>query len=450
MRSELLKYAAAEVPRYTSYPTAVQFQPAVDESVYRRWLANLEAGQGLSAYIHIPFCRQLCWYCGCHTRMARDDAPLHRYLDLLETELAQVGEAMGARGEVVHLHFGGGTPSLLEEPDFARLMAKIDCALGLASRADVAMEMDPRSLSAENVAGFARAGVTRASLGVQDISPEVQALINRIQPFEQVERSVAWLRHAGISSINVDLMYGLPKQSCADVARSAEAVAGLGADRVSVFGYAHVPWFKKHQQVIRDADLPGIEERMEQAETAAQMLQGAGYRRIGFDHFARPDDTMARQEKGGSLRRNFQGYTTDAAKVLLGLGASAIGTLPEGYVQNTPDLRRYGQDLSTGHLPTCRGVTLSDDDRLRRHVIERIMCDREVDIGQICRAEGFAEEALDGGLERLLPLAEDGLLALGGRRLAITSDGLAFRRSIAACFDAYLVPSEQQRHSKAV
>lgn len=449
MRPELLKYASDAVPRYTSYPTALQFNGGVDEGVYRDWLARLSPDDRLSLYLHIPFCRQLCWYCGCHTTVAHRYPPIQGYLKALSTEIDLVGQACGNHGPAVHVHFGGGTPSLLEVGDFADILKRLDRSLGLGPCPEIAMEIDPRSLTVEKARGFAAAGLNRASLGVQDIDPEVQALINRIQSFDQVQQAMDWLRGAGVGSINIDLMYGLPGQGEAEVAASATAVAGLGAERVSVFGYAHVPWFKKHQGMIRDADLPDIPARMAQAKIAADVLLSAGYRRIGFDHYALSDDEMAGRQKSGRLKRNFQGYTTDDAEVLVGLGASSIGSLPQGYAQNAPDIKLYSQSLAAGRLPTARGVAFRDDDLLRRSAIERIMCDEEIGIGALCRDWGYREDALDDGLMRAGALAQDGLVRLEDRRLIVTSDGEAFRRSIAACFDSYL-DSDRARHSKAI
>ncbi len=381
--------------------------------------------------------------------MAHRYQPIHGYLQALSAEIELLGKACSSHGQVVHVHFGGGTPSLMEVGDFAATLTRLNRAFGLGPNPEIAIEMDPRSLTVERARGFAAAGLNRASLGVQDIDPKVQALINRIQPFEQVERAMDWLRGAGVGSINVDLMYGLPGQGETEVAASADAVAGLRAERVSVFGYAHVPWFKKHQGMIRDEDLPGVPARMAQARIAGEVLQAAGYRRIGFDHYALASDKLAEQQEGGQLKRNFQGYTTDDAEVLLGLGASSIGSLPQGYAQNAPDIKLYSRSLAAGRLPTARGVTFRDDDLLRRSAIERIMCDEEIGIGALCRDWGYREDALDDGLMRAAALVQDGLLRLEGRSLIVTPDGEAFRRSIAACFDRYL-DSDRRRHSKAI
>ena len=308
-----------------------------------------------------------------------------------------------------------------------------------------AIELDPRRLDQPLVQTLAAIGVNRASLGVQDTAPHVQQAIGRIQPFELVERSAAWLREAGIANLNIDLMYGLPKQTVRDVAHSAELAASLGAQRMALFGYAHVPWFKTHQKLIDDAALPGLSERLEQAEVAAETLTSMGYEAVGLDHFALPDDELCVAQRERRLHRNFQGYTTDDADALIGLGASAIGRLPQGFVQNAPDLGGYSRAVAAGRLPIVKGLTLSDDDRVRGDIIERLMCDFELDLDAVPGGPAhFATE-----LEALRPLAAEGLLRIEGNRIAVTTSGRPFVRIAAAAFDTYLATS-QKRHSVAV
>ncbi len=443
------RYAEIEVPRYTSYPTAAQFHDGIDDEVYRTWLADVPPDEPLSLYIHIPFCQTLCWYCACHTTIVHGYDRVAAYLEVLRRELQLLRAALPGRRKVSQVHFGGGTPTILSGPDFAAFLDDIRAGFALSDTAEVAVEIDPRTLSEDMAEALAGAGVTRASLGVQVLSRVVQQKINRIQPFEVVEASVDRLRRAGIAAINFDLMYGLPSQSTGDVERSVALCTSLEPDRFAIFGYAHVPWFKKHQRYLNEADLPGTEERLRQALMARDALLAQGYCAVGFDHFARSQDPLAKAARTGKLRRNFQGYTTDDAAVLIGLGASSIGSLPDAYVQNAPRLDRYRDLVQAGQLPVMRGVTLTQEDKLRRAVIERIMCVVPTDVGQMCVEFGFAEDTLDASLPSLGALAQDAMIELDGRTITVAERGRLFVRNIASCFDAYWTPSPA-RHSQAV
>jgi oxygen-independent coproporphyrinogen III oxidase len=449
MQSAPLKYALADVPRYTSYPTAAEFHDGVGESDYRAWLGSLGSSDRLSLYAHIPFCQKLCWYCGCHTTIAHDYERVSRYLVPLRRELALLADAIPNHGGVSHLHFGGGTPNILSGGDFISLIRDIGRRLPFTKDAEIAVELDPRALTEAKAEAFARAGVNRASIGVQDFGPHIQAKINRIQPYYVVARAVEWLRSYGVTNINFDLMYGLPGQTVEDVERSAELAASLRPGRVAVFGYAHVPWFKKHQKMIDEGELPGPSARFTQANAAARTLKRLGYVEIGFDHFAYPGDSLAEAVKTGKVRRNFQGYTTDPTEILLGLGASSIGQLHQGYVQNAPGLDVYREMVEAGHLPIVRGVAITNSDRLRRDAIERLMCDLQVDLAAVCAHHDVPHTALDDALGSLAILAEDGLVEIRGRRIIIREAGRRFLRNAAACLDVYL-RDKVKRHSKAV
>lgn len=449
MRKELSKYASGEVPRYTSYPTAAQFHNGIGEAQYRDWLDGLAPDARVSLYIHVPFCEKLCWYCGCHTTVAREYERIHTYVASLLREIDLLADALPHKARVCHIHFGGGTPSLLLPGDMTRIMDLIADRFQIDPAAEIAIEVDPRTLDEPKVRQFAHVGVTRASLGVQDFGPHIQAKINRIQPFYVVARSVEMLRAAGVRAINFDLMYGLPSQKIADVERSAELATWLHPDRVAVFGYAHVPWFKKHQRMIEESELPGPSDRFKQAEAAAKVLVAQGFEEVGLDHFARKADPLAVAARERKLRRNFQGYTNDPADVLLGLGASSIGALPVGFAQNAPGLDVYRDHVMDGRLPVVRGVTLSSEDRLRAAAIERIMCDMALDVGALCRAHGQEATSLDAALSAMNPLAADGLVTIAERLVSVTADGRRFLRNIAACFDAYWQP-QPKRHSLAV
>ncbi len=449
MRSDLVARYSAPVPRYTSYPTAPHFHEGVSAATYRGWLGAIGEERALSLYLHVPFCHEMCWYCGCHTKVVRRYDPIGAYAALLGRELELVAAAIGSRPRVAHVHWGGGTPVILSPADFGGLMAAIGSRFRLAEGAEVAVEVDPRNLSDETVQALAAAGVTRASLGVQDFAPHVQAAINRIQPYEVTASAVERLRAAGIRRINFDLMYGLPGQSLDDVLRTIDLAARLGPDRLAVFGYAHVPWMKSHQKMIDEAALPGPAERFEHAEAAAARLVERGYRRIGLDHFARPDDPMSRAQADGRLRRNFQGYTTDEAETLLGFGASAIGSLFQGYVQNAAPLRDYGAAVRDDCLAVVRGLRLSLDDRLRRAVIDRLMCDLEVDLAGLSLRFNAGDAHFGDELEALKPMADDGLVEIAGQRVRVTERGRPFLRSLCAQFDSYLKLG-RARHSSGL
>lgn len=441
-----ITYALANLPRYTSYPTAPQFA-ALDEASYRSWLGGIAPDSALSLYLHIPFCRTLCWYCGCHTAVTRNEERIGRYATALAQEAELLLAALPEHGGIGALHLGGGTPTTIGPAALSGLLRTLRARFGVRPGAEFAAECDPRTLTEEVVAALAEGGINRASLGVQDINPAVQRRIGRVQLDDQVAAAVERLRRAGILRVNLDLMYGLPGQTELEVAATARFATALGADRVAVFGYAHVPWMKPHQNAIRSEELPGALERVRQAETAERVLREAGYEAIGLDHFARSDDSMAVAQRAGRLRRNFQGYTTDTAPVLLGLGASAIGSIGApalaGYAQNEPEERRYVAAVEAGRLPVKRGRLLSEDDRLRRHVIERVMCDFVLDLTEL--PETLMEEARPG-LERL---EADGIVALAPDMLWVTAPGRRHVRHVAACFDAYL-GNGAGRHSAAV
>jgi oxygen-independent coproporphyrinogen-3 oxidase len=443
-----LALAEAKVPRYTSYPTAAAFGPLA-EGTWRDWMAaGIRPDDSLSLYVHVPFCRDLCWYCGCHTKATRSAARIEAYARGLHAELALLAAALPAHGPISHLHFGGGTPSTLGGEALAALVRAIGERIGFATGAELAIELDPRLAGTALITALADAGINRASLGVQDIAPEVQARIGRIQAAEVVATTVADLRAAGIAAVNLDIMYGLPGQTAAHVADTARFAAALRANRVAVFGYAHVPWMKAQQKAIDEALLPGAAARLEQAAVAEDVLLEAGYVAVGLDHYALRGDPLTIAAQEGRLRRNFQGYTTDAAPALLGLGASAIGQLPGGQGQNDPDERRWLAAIGEGRLPILRGRPSTAEDRLRWQFIERVMCDLALDLSPEAWGEGAAPVIAEA-LPRLEALDMAGVVALSGRHLRVTPAGRRFVRQVAACFDVHL-PRGEARHSAAV
>lgn len=446
LRSDLL---AARVPRYTSYPTAPHFNAGVGAATLRAWLGALPAGRPLSLYVHIPFCDSLCWYCGCHTRVVNSYGPVAAYVDDLMREFETVADALGVRHSVGHIHFGGGSPTILKPHDIARISDTVRSRFDVLPDAEFAVEIDPRGLQGETVAAFAKAGVTRASIGVQDVNPLVQRAVNRFQPWSVTREAADRLRDAGITALNVDLMYGLPRQSIDDVRRTVDAAVTLKPQRLAVFGYAHVPEMKRHQGLINGGTLPGAEARLRQYDAANEALAGAGYVPIGLDHFALAGDPLAVAQRAGRLRRNFQGYTTDEADSLIGLGVSAISSLPQGYAQNTTDAPGYRARVGAGELPTARGRVLSGDDRVRRAIIERLMCDLCVDVGMVAAAHGLPIDAFATEIDGLAPLVADGCVTVRGARLTVPDDMRAAVRLVCAAFDAYLAP-HPARHAVAV
>lgn len=448
-RDELIARYDGRTPRYTSYPTAVQFGPAVDEAAYRSWLAALPLDQAVSLYVHVPFCSRICWYCGCNTRATTRAQPVTDYVDWLIAEMELLRAALPGTPGAKAIHLGGGTPNLLSRDDMTRLFATVQHVFRLSPGIEIAAELDPAVLTQAWVKAAALHGLSRASLGVQDLSPEVQAAVNRIEPFEVIERAVGWLREADVPSINMDLIYGLPKQTTADVIGTLDAVLTLKPDRLALFGYAHVPWMKINQQLIEDEYLPGPAERLDQSEAAAERLVSEGYVQIGLDHFALPTDDLAAALAEGRLHRNFQGYTTDATPTLIGLGASSIGRLPQGFVQNLTQEKAWRDALRENRLPVARGVALTDEDRFRGDIIERLMCDLTVDLDTVCARHGRPPESQDDAVADLAPFVADGLVEIAGRRITITPAGRALTRSVCAVFDAYL-DRDALRHARAL
>ncbi len=444
----LQKYDRA-VPRYTSYPTAPHFHPGIGATEYGAWLAAGDSKAPTSLYLHVPYCRKMCWYCGCHTKVAARYQPLGELAERLVAEIDLVASFIGAARPVSQIHWGGGSPNMLKAADFARIMAAIDRRFARPDTAEVAIEMDPRLLTQEMAAECLMFGVNRVSLGIQDFEPEVQQLINRVQPYELVRDAVELLRSHGISGINLDLMYGLPGQTPHTILRTIELAHSLAPDRLALFGYAHVPWMKTHQRLIDESRLPDAAQRWALMTLANDRLRDLGYVQVGFDHFARPDDPMVLALKAGNLTRNFQGYAVEDAATLIGLGPSAIGTLPQGYVQNLAEIGAWHRAIASGRLATARGIALSDGDRLRRAIIERLLCDFAVDLEAVTRAHGMIGRRFAQEKVRLSELARDGLVAFEGERIRITERGRPLARLVAACFDTYL-DTGKARHSKAV
>lgn len=440
--------AGKAAPRYTSYPTALQFSGAVDDSLYADWLSCVDDAP-VSLYVHVPFCRRLCWYCGCSTQATGRAEPVAAYAAALRAEIEMVGRAVGRTLRASAVHLGGGSPDSLSVPDLEASFAALSAAFRLEPDAEIAAELDPAHVTAGWIAAAGRLGLRRASLGVQTFAPHVQAAINRPQSFGVVEAVVDRLREAGVDSINFDLMYGLPRQSLADVLETLEDALTLRPDRLAVFGYAHVPWAKIHQKLIAEDDLPDAAARQEQAAAATERLARAGYVPIGLDHFALPSDPLAQAVSQGRLRRNFQGYTTDQASTLIGFGPSAISRLPFGYAQNAHATRDWAAMIGQSRLATARGLVFQDGDELRAELIERLMCYGEVDVGEVCERHRAPSDALAAEWPALEQFRALGLVAADGPRLRLTELGRPLVRTVCTAFDRYF-DGGGRRHAAAV
>jgi oxygen-independent coproporphyrinogen-3 oxidase len=373
------------VPRYTSYPTAAQFNGSVSAETYARWLAAVPEGASISLYLHVPFCRRLCWFCACRTQGTSTLAPVAAYVGTLIEELRLVRAAMAPGITLSRLHWGGGTPTLIPDDLMGDLLRAIKEAFPFAPAAEFSVEIDPNEIDDARLDALVRGGMNRASIGVQDFDPAIQEAIGRPQSFE-ITRDVAQaIRARGIAGWNADMVHGLPYQSLDRIEASVGKLLTLAPTRVALYGYAHVPWMSRRQQMIPDETLPSPTARLALFDAAARMLTEAGYQQIGIDHFALPGDGLARAAAEGRLRRNFQGYTDDTAPVLIGLGASAISKLPQGFAQNQPATANYTRAVKSAELATHRGLALSPDDEVRGRMIEMLMCDMAADLAALRR-----------------------------------------------------------------
>jgi oxygen-independent coproporphyrinogen-3 oxidase len=421
----------------------------VNAGTYRVWLAALESGTSASLYVHIPFCESLCWFCACHTKATRRYEPVAAYLRSLTNEIDLIGHALPDGITVRQIHWGGGSPTILKEQDITALASNIRDTFKIQPAAEFSVEIDPRRLTSDQTDALIAAGLTRVSIGVQDFDPNVQRAINRTQSYQLTRSVIESFRLLGISSINADMIYGLPRQKIREIAQTVLKVMALDADRIALFGYAHVPWLKKHQTMIAETDLPGTVERFQQARIAERMIIDGGYQPIGMDHFAKPNDRLAIAARTGRLRRNFQGYTDDCSDIVIGLGASAISRLPQGYVQNAVAVGQYAGMTQAGLLPVARGLALTTEDQVRAHAIERLMCDFRVTGLELRGLYGDEAEGVIADLERIAAADTDGLVANPGRSLLVTDKGRPFVRSICAQLDSYFIAGNA-RHSLAI
>lgn len=438
MKQALLKHERM-VPRYTSYPTAPHFQSTPPAGWYEEQLDRIPAGSPLSLYVHVPFCPRLCWFCGCHTRVVNRYGPVEEYLSLVEREFSMLWPYLRDKNlNVSHLHFGGGSPTILKSADFLTFIQMLRNHFDFSTTAETAIEIDPRNINKDKVRAYGHGHVNRASFGIQDFDQRVMEAVNRPQTYELDRDVISMCREQGIDHINIDMMYGLPHQDTGTMRDAAEKALSLDPDRIALFGYAHVPWLKKHMRLLPEDKLPSPEARIDLFEEAAAIFEDAGYIPIGIDHFAKPTDNLTQALQNNSLNRSFQGYTDDNAPYLLALGASAISRLDSVYVQNEAHLPPYRERLQGGHIPVCRFYESTPDDRLRGNIIKAMMCHLAVNPFAEARKLNMSDHDFDGCYEGLHALAHDGLVKISG-------DGTVHAlmrqsaRLAAACFDQKII-----------
>lgn len=454
---ELIRRYDRPGPRYTSYPTAVEFHEGVDAAVYGQHLDRAsKSAEPLSLYFHLPFCSERCLYCGCNVVITRKSEVLRVYLEALRREIAAVAERLGSRRRLRQYHWGGGTPTYLSPREMAELHTVVRQHFDFEDGAELAVEIDPRVTTVEHLQQLRELGFNRLSMGVQDFTPEVQEIVHRVQPYEETRQLLQAARGLGFDSVNVDLIYGLPLQTLASFSDTLDKVLELRPERVAVYSYAHMPWLKVQQRQIPEDTLPTPEVKLRLITAALDQLRGGGYRAIGMDHFALPTDEMGKAVEDGTLWRNFMGYTVRHAPDVVACGMSGIGDVGGAYFQNQRKLKRYEDavaDPSTGGLAVERGVVLSPEDQLRRHVITALMCTFHLDLPEIGErfridpAVTFAAE-----WEALKGLEDDGLVRLRDQVVEVTPLGRIFVRNIAMVFDQYLKTPEvgDRRFSRTV
>ena len=433
----------AKVPRYTSYPTAPHFTPKVGADEVASWIKAIPAGSEISLYVHVPFCRRLCWFCACRTQGTTTAAPVRSYVTTLLKELKLLARALPDGVRLSRLHWGGGTPTLLDPDLIQELATAIAQMAPFADGYEFSVEIDPNEIDQPRLDALSAAGMTRASIGIQDFDPDIQAIIGRDQSFETTAKTVEMLRATGIDSLNADILFGLPHQSPQRMTSSVTKLLSLGPDRVALYGYAHVPWMARRQNLIPSDALPTPQERLTLFEVAKKLFIWDGFEEIGIDHFAIPTDGLARAQKARQLRRNFQGYTDDQSDVLIGVGASSISKFPQGYAQNQAATSRYVADIDAGHFAAARGHAFRGEDPMRARLIEAIMCDFEVHADDV-PGDPMAVRALLASAQD----AFDGTIRFDGACLSIPENARALTRMVARHFDAYAI--EEGRHAPAI
>ncbi|WP_306253434.1 oxygen-independent coproporphyrinogen III oxidase [Parvularcula sp. IMCC14364] len=438
------KYLLSNAPRYTSFPSALFFDDRVNGDVLSGALAQIAPYEPVSLYLHVPFCQQLCWYCGCNMSVENNYDRAAHYTQTLIREIELAARHLEGRGEVVSIHFGGGTPNFLSREDLGKIFDAVELNLGLTDKTHIAMEVDPRYCPPGLIRSLAAFGVNRFSIGVQDFDIRVQAAINRIQPYELIEECVAEMRASGIDDISFDLLYGLPHQSTKVFASTLEKAESLSPDRISLFGYAHLPARLKHQRLIRDEDLPDRDARYALSQQADSYLVEHGYCRVGFDHFAKPDNPLAYAAMTGNLRRNFQGFTDDIAENVIGLGVSAISLVKGVYAQNAKRTDQYTRLIEAGELAVEKGWVRSAEDETCGRIISDLLCFRSTNLNDYYPvAEATSPSKLAGIRARLSPYIEDGIAVWEDGKIIIPEQARAFSRVVAAAFDPYIETTQK-------
>ncbi len=437
----------ARVPRYTSYPTAPQFAGGVGSETFVQWIEAIPAGSSISLYLHVPFCRRLCWFCACRTQGTSSDEPVRAYAKVLKAEIALLRRHLAPGVRLSRLHWGGGTPTLMPADMMRDLADSVFDAVPMAAGAEFSVEIDPNEIDAARLDALVASGMNRASIGVQDFDPEIQKTIGREQSYELTKEVADMIRDRGVTSLNADILYGLPFQTNSRIADSVQKLLTLSPDRVALYGYAHVPWVSRRQQMIPSDAIPTPQERLNLFETARKLFVWDGYDEIGIDHFARPGDGMAKAAKAGTLRRNFQGYTDDTAPVLVGLGASSISRFPQGYAQNASATAAHTKAIREGHFSTHRGHAFRGEDQMRGRIIEALMCDFRVERAEILASFAVTETRLDALLAEAAA-AFPGMVTLDQTGLAILPQGRPLARMVARAFDAY--DQSKAQHSAAI
>ena len=437
----------AKVPRYTSYPTTPHFSDQIGPGQFTDWISRIEPGSQISLYVHVPFCRKLCWFCACRTQGTQSDTPVAAYLETLLAELALLGERLPEGVTLSRLHWGGGTPTLLKPDMMTRLAEAVADIAPFDKNAEFSVEIDPNEIDGPRLDALVAAGMTRASIGVQDFDPEIQKTIGRVQSYDVTRDAIDMIRDRGIASLNADILFGLPHQTEARLAESVQKLLSLSPDRVALYGYAHVPWMARRQSMIPSDALPTPTERLKLFETARQLFLWDNYAEIGIDHFATQEDGLTIAQKSGKLRRNFQGYTDDQADVLIGVGASSISRFPQGYTQNAPATSAHTAAIRDARFSVSKGHAFRGDDKLRSRLIEALMCDFRIETAEMVERFDITPGAMRAILDKA---AADfpGLLVVNSDGLFVPQEARALTRMIARSLDAYDL--SKAGHSSAI
>ncbi|MEZ5685744.1 MAG: oxygen-independent coproporphyrinogen III oxidase [Paracoccaceae bacterium] len=437
----------ARVPRYTSYPTAPHFSKEVGPAHFADWIEAIPEGASISLYMHVPFCRRLCWFCACRTQGTQSDDPVRAYSETLLAELKMLKERLAPGVKLSRLHWGGGTPTLMPADMMRRVAEAVFEAVPMGEGAEFSVEIDPNEIDDARMDALAQSGMNRASIGVQDFDPQIQEVIGRDQSYEVTKRAVDMIRTRGVASLNADILYGLPHQDNARIAESVQKLLSLGPDRVALYGYAHVPWMARRQTLIPSEHLPSPQERLELFETARKLFVADGFDEIGIDHFALPTDGLSKALKAGKLRRNFQGYTDDLAEALVGMGASSISRFPQGFTQNNPSTGAHTGAIRAGNFSTSKGHVFTEDDKMRSRLIEALMCDFKVSTEELVHDYGADPVQLAKEFGACAEKFED-CVRVTTSGLEIPEKGRPLTRMIARHFDAYDL--SKAGHSSAI